>query len=180
MNWVVMLLLALLSVLLMLAFGALVELFRQVQQIRQFVGLIDRSIALPVKVGVYAADLGLDFVDLAASGRAVLLVLSDSCTTCHELARSLAGHRVSSGALRVVVEGRSVEHATSFLAAYDLTDEVTVSIDHDGSIARSLDLDVTPVLVRFEDSLSISAITVPTVRTLDAALQWVSADKEGV
>lgn len=180
MGWLQDLLLAILSLTVVLLFGAMVELHRQFHQLRQFVGLVDRSVPLDVEVGVSTVDAGLEFPDSGRgeSGdltRNALLILSDSCATCNDIAPSLQGFRLSTPGFRVILEARSAEDAEVWLSSHGIHGHPRVSVDEGGRTARALGVDVTPALVRFENARAASALTVPTVRTLDSALAWVDA-----
>lgn len=178
MGWVSDILLAILSLTVLLLFGAVVELHRQFHQLRQFVGLVDRSVPLDIEVGISADDTGIEFLDSGRgesedSTRNALLILSDSCATCNDIAASLQGFRLATPGFRVILEARSVEDAAEWLSSHGIDEHPRVSVDEQGLVANALGVDVTPALVRFENARVTSALTVPTLRTLDAALAWV-------
>lgn len=177
MDWLADALLAVMSLLLLLLFGAVVELHRQVHQIRQYVGLVDRSVPIEFVAGSLSSDIGLGFEESRGwepsnLARNALLILSDSCATCNDIAISLPD-RLGDPRLRVVLEARSAEEGQSWLSRHGIGGDSKVSVDHDGRLARALGVEVTPALVKSENLRATAAMTVPTVRTLDVALAWV-------
>ena len=75
-----------------LLFGALAEAYRDIRQLREYSGMLDK--AAPVDLGqvrdALASDVGLD----AALDRAVIataVLLNDRCGTCRAIVASLNG-----------------------------------------------------------------------------------------
>jgi hypothetical protein len=162
----------LLAALVFVLFGALLELFRDVRQLREAAGILDRPLNVdigavtndsPSKVGLPAA------LDTAAS--AIVLFLSDTCATCRVLAASL--NEVVPPGLCIVVEARDANSATQFLKTYGLNANAAdgmVRVDVAREIAGKLGLDTTPVAFRIENGRFVSAATVPSARYLFSIL----------
>ena len=92
MTTVLLVLLSLLAFGLCILLGALVELFNQVQQIRTQLGMVDRATPLDLgaKRDALASTVGLPAV-LDDTGDAMVLFLSNRCTTCRAIAHELDG-----------------------------------------------------------------------------------------
>lgn len=153
-------------------FGMVIELFRDVRQLREINGILDRP--LDVDLGEVAGQkpsaYGLpDALDTA--GNAVALFLSDRCGTCHALAAGFHGSLPAG--LWVVLEARSARSTEEFLAKYDLTASSTegrLCVDLTGTIAERIGLRTTPVGFRVEDGRLVRATTVPSRRYLSSIL----------
>lgn len=162
---------AVLALLVALLFAALVEMFRDIRQMRDAVGILDRP--LPVELGAvdgtppsaYGLPRGLDH---AAS--AIVLFLSERCGTCHMLASALP--RALPPELWVVVEGRTVESTAAFLDRYALSagGEGQVIADPEGEIAGRIGLQTTPLGFRVEGGVFIHATSVPSSRYLNSIM----------
>lgn len=161
-----------LALLVAVLFAALVELFRDVRQLRDAAGILDRP--LPVEVdsiagtrpGLYGLPRALD-----GASSAIVLFLSDRCATCRVLAAGL-GNPLPSG-LWVVLEARTPESATEFLERYGLIGsarEGRLIVDVAGEIAHRIGLNTTPVAFRIEDGAVTSATTAPSSRYLHSIL----------
>ena len=149
-------------------FGALVELFRDVRQLRDALGILDRplSVDLGPAAGTRPSTHGLP-AELDAQHGALVLFLSERCETCRALAAGLAGPLPNG--LWVVIEARDAEGAALFARAYGLDGE-RVTVDVDGAIARSMGLNTSPVGFRVEHGVLTSAGTVPSSRYLTSIL----------
>ena len=152
--------------------GVVIELFRDVRQLREINGILDRplEVDLGAVAGTYASAHGLPLaLDSAAS--AIVLFLSDRCATCHALAGGFNG--MLAPALWVVLEARSPQSADEFLARYALTAASTggrLVVDVAGRAAESIGLRTTPVGFRVEDGRLASATTIPSRRYLTSIL----------
>jgi hypothetical protein len=157
-----------LAVLVFVLFGALLELYRDVRQIRDALGILDRPLNIDIGAAANAApsSVGLpSALDTAAS--ALVLFLSDTCATCRVLAAALNG-TVPAG-LYIVMEGRDERTARQFLDSYRLsahTADGVVRIDASREIVGRLGLDITPSAFRVENGKLASATTVPSARYL--------------
>lgn len=163
---------AMLALFILLMFGALVELHRQVLQLRQSAGLVDRSRPLEFNSEVSLSSLPIPGLQgTAADERSALLLLSDSCTTCAEVAGGLGPTEPSR--LVTLVEGRSRASAAEWMAQVGLQHSATVLYDEDGRIAAALGVSVTPAAVKFEGLAPIEAATVPSSRQLAKVRDWL-------
>jgi thiol-disulfide isomerase/thioredoxin len=133
----------LLAAIVFVQFGALVELYNQVKQIRSTLDLDDSS--TPLELGS-AQDLPPSSVGLPAdlddASSALVLFLSNTCGTCRSIATALRGALPSS--MWIVVEPVFEEDAHAFVEQFELHGPKVV-IDHDNSIASKLGLNITPV-----------------------------------
>jgi hypothetical protein len=150
--------------------GVVYELFRDVRQLRDVAGILDRP--LDVDIGAVAGarptTVGLPpALDTATS--ALVLFLSDRCGTCRSIAAGL--ERPLPATLWVVLEAQSGEAAEKFLSSYEALGDGRVVVDPGGSIAARIGLDVTPAGFRVRDGRVISATTVPSKRYLLSILQ---------
>jgi hypothetical protein len=161
-----------LAVLVFLLFGALLELYQDVRQLRDVAGILDRPlhVELSAVAGTAPSRHGLpQCLDTAAA--ALVLFLSEKCATCRSLAASL-GRSLPSG-LWIVLEAGSTHSAAAFLDSYGfapMTSGGRVSVDVGGNIAARIGLNTTPVGFRIENGVLISATTVPSTRYLTSIL----------
>lgn len=149
-------------------FGALIELFRDVRQIRDAMGILDRPLKFDLGhvVGTRPSFYGLSR-ELDTLDSAIVLFLSERCGTCHALAASLP--RSLPNGLWVVIEGRTPAGASRFAEEYGLVDE-RVTIDVNGAIAESIGLNTSPVGFRVDNGVFTTATTVPSSRYLTSIL----------
>jgi hypothetical protein len=148
--------------------GVVYELFRDVRQLRDVAGILDRplNVDLGPVAGTRPSGHGLpEALDSAAS--ALVLFLSDRCGTCRSLAAGL--ERQLPPGLWVVLEARSADSAAKFMESYELTrmaEDGRLVVDVAGTIAGRIGLDLTPVGFRVEGGRIVSATTVPSKRYL--------------
>ena len=149
-------------------FGALVELFRDVRQMRDALGILDRplNVDLGHVAGTRPSSHGLPR-ELDARHSAIVLFVSERCETCRALMAGLT--RPLPNGLWVVIEARDAASATRFAEACELSDE-RITIDVEGAIAQSIGLDTSPVGFRVEQGVLTSATTVPSSRYLTSIL----------
>lgn len=159
---------AVLSLFIAVLFGALVELFRDVRQMRDALGILDRPlhIDLGLVAGTQPSRHGLP-QELDSRQSAIVLFLSDRCETCRKLALGLS-QPLPKG-LWVVIEARNAESAAEFIEGNGLPTKGVV-VDIEGAIARSVGLDTSPVGFRVENGLLVGASTVPSSRYLSSIL----------
>jgi hypothetical protein len=165
--WVVIALAAGVSLL----FGAQVEMFRDLQQLRDYAGLLDRPVPLELgdAAGRHPSAVGLP-KSLDSALTAVVLLLSDKCATCRSLAQGLQGP-MPRGLFVVVDPVYGSEDGLRL--GYDLEPSLTL-IDADRAVSQQLDLEVTPAAVIVEDGVMVRAVTVPSTRQLHALLEAVN------
>lgn len=177
MTTILLVLVILLGIGLCILLGALVELFHQVQQIRSQLGMVDR--ATPLELGVkrdsLASAVGLP-ATLDDAGDAIVLFLSNRCTTCRAIAQELDG-KVPPGVWIVAEPVTGDDHeAEVFLQEFRL-DGGRALVDRESQIAEQLDLNVTPSAIFIENGRLRRAQTVPSSRQLSSMLTVVSKPK---
>ena len=166
-----------LTLLVFVLFTALLELFRDVRQIRDALGILDRP--LSVNVGPVAGKAPSQFglpVELDAAKSALVLFLSDKCQTCRVLASTLGGSLPAG--VWIVVEAPTSRAAAEFLESFGLTARLKdrVLVDPSGEIAGKLGLNMTPVGYRVDNGIFREATTVPSFRYLASILPTPSDD----
>lgn len=161
-----------LALLTFVLFGVVVELYRDVQQLREINGVLDRPLDVDLGdvAGKAPSAYGLPRA-LDAVGSAIVLFLSDRCGTCHALAAGL--HGTLPPGLWIVLEARSPQSTEEFLAKYALDAMSTdgrLCVDVAGAIAERIGLRTTPVGFRVESGRLVRATTVPSRRYLSSIL----------
>lgn len=164
-------LVAVLALLVFVLFGIVVELCRDVRQLRELIGAIDRSheVVLGDVAGGSPSAYGLPKA-IDEESAAIVLFLHESCGTCRALAEGLNGQVPER--LWLVIEARSREAATQFLERYGLSEgpsQRTV-IDDGQHFANLLGLDTASVAFRVQMGTFVSASTVPSIRYLHSIL----------
>lgn len=156
------------AVILLLMLSALVEMYHQLRQIRNYLELVDKvtQLELELKLGPQPSSYGLP-AELDTAGVGIVLFLSNRCETCRTLAQSIRDGAVPDE-LWVVVEP-VYNDADHFVAEFGLRGE-RVLVDTDGLIAENLGLDVTPSAVVVESGSLVRAQTVPSLRQLHVLL----------
>lgn len=162
----------LVALLVSVLFGALVELYRDVRQLRDVAGILDRPLHLDIApvAGTEPSRHGLPR-ELDSAASALVLFLSERCATCRSIAASF--NEALPAGLWIVLEARSAESARAFLESYRLGSSATtgrVVVDPAGEIAGRIGLDTTPVGFRVEGGRLVSATTVPSTRYLFSIL----------
>jgi hypothetical protein len=162
----------LLAIVIFLLFGALLELYRDVRQLRDALGILDRPLTIDIGSVAQAApsSYGLPAA-LDTSASTIVLFLSDTCATCRVLAAAL--HAGVPAGLCVVVEAGDVQSARQFMKTYGLNCDAGNGIvcdDLGRKIADKLGLDITPAALRIENGKFASATTVPSPRYLFSIL----------
>lgn len=168
----VMVAVAVLALLTFVLSGVVIELYRDVRQLREINGVLDRPLDVELEdvAGKVPSTFGLpNALDSVAS--AIVLFLSDRCATCHQLAAGFNG-ALASG-LWVVLETRGPQSTEQFLAKYHLTATSTegrLLVDVAASVAERIGLRTTPVAFRVQNGRLVSATTVPSRRYLSSIL----------
>jgi hypothetical protein len=158
--------------LVLLLLGAQVELYRSVQQLREYSGLLDRSIPIELpRLRTRPSSAGLPaFLDTTVS--AVVLFLSDKCATCRSIAAAFDG----SMPRNVVVvldaggDGAGMPQPPELALTYRFDQDRTV-LDLDKRIADGLNVKVTPAAIVVENGRMVRGSTVPSTRQLYALLE---------
>lgn len=156
-----------LAVVVFLLLGSQIEMYRTIEQLREYSGLIDQTVPLALaQVGARPSSVGLpDSLDSAVWS--VVLLLSDKCATCRSIAASLDGAVPRD--LVVVVEPDQGEQA-DLIMTYDLDRDRTV-IDPQRRISGKLGIKATPAAIVVEHGRLVRATTVPSSRQLHALLE---------
>ncbi len=171
MNVVLLVLLCLLAAVVFIQLGAMVEMFRHVQQIRTHLDLVDRPLPLDLgaRQGAQPSAIGLPAV-LDGAQTAMVLFLSNTCATCRSIAAALRGAVPQT--LWVVVEPVFNDDADLFVEEFALQNE-RVLVDQESRIAGQLGLDITPSAIFIQDGRIERAQTVPSSRQLFSVLPVV-------
>lgn len=152
--------------------GAVIELNRDVRQLRDAAGILDRPLTVDIgdAAGARPSRYGLpEPLDSAAS--AVVLFLSDRCGTCHALAAGLEAELPHG--LWVVLEARDPSSAATFLSSHELDPDASgprLLVDTGRALSEALGLRTTPVAFRVEEGRLARATTVPSRRYLSSIL----------
>ncbi|WP_327662662.1 MULTISPECIES: hypothetical protein [unclassified Streptomyces] len=168
--WIV---LAALALALFIVCGALVEMYRSLEQVRERSGASDAPTKIDVELesGVLA-QAGLD-AELGAPERALLLILSDRCTTCDVLAAAMGGWVPDD--VRVLLHPSSAESARRWLTRHGLLDSPSVIVDTDNHISDVIGIHITPTALRISSGEVLAAHTVPSSRRLFEELGWIAS-----
>lgn len=160
---------------LLVVFGALVELQRQLNQLRAYLGLVDqRADPVPFTVDRELSAVGLPPASLKKKARHAVLVLSDHCVICAEIADWLP--KTLPEGLSVVLHSMSAGEAAKWLSGHGLRNGSQIVHDHGGEIMESLGVSVAPVVVQFESGSAVRALTVPSVLQAQAVFDWLTDD----
>lgn len=163
-----------LGVLLLLLLGSHVEMYRTVEQLREYSGLVDRPLPLDLPDERTPSRVGLP-ATLDSAVRGVVLLLSDRCGTCRSIAAALDG-AVNPDLVLVVEPGQGADGAGELALMYRLDPERTV-VDRDGGISGALGIKVTPAAIIIENGEMVRASTVPSTRQLDMILSNLRAGR---
>ena len=157
----------------LLLFGALVEIYRQVDQLRQQAGLMDEPISLDFDSTASLEAIGEPAIWEGAqhNGRFVVLVLSTSCTTCAAVASGLPRKRTPN-LVCLVVAGRE-EEALAWMTQQGLEHGPYARADIRGRISERFGLSTSPVAIRFEGTRPVGATTVPSKQHTKALFDWI-------
>lgn len=171
------LLVACLAALVFLLLGAQIELHRDVAQLREYGGLIDRPSPLDIGVASGAAPSVYGLPGSLDSARsAVVLFVSDKCATCRSIVANLNGI-LPPGLTIVLGVGDDPDGVT---LQYGLDRERTV-LDVQGGITERLGLRVLPAAVIVGDGCLLRATTVPSSRQLYMLLESATpSDREPI
>lgn len=171
MTTFILILLCVFAVALFIQFGALIEMYEQLKQVRKYLDMVDEPEILDLGLarGLAASAVGLP-AELDGVDRAMVLFLSTKCETCRQLAANLHGGSLPPGLWVVVVP--VIGDGSDFVAAHELVGE-HILVDVDEQITSRIGLDLSPVAVHVEGGKLAKAHTVPTVRQLYAAIPLI-------
>jgi hypothetical protein len=163
-----------LAVMVFLLLGSQVEMYRTIEQLRDYSGLIDRPVPVTLtRTGDRPSSVGLP-TELDSAVQTVVLLLSDKCATCRSITASLDG-AVPRDVL-LVIESENPEDDSGLALSYDLDPARTV-IDPTRRIGDELGINTTPVAVVVENGRFARATTVPSTRQLYALLESLRANQ---
>lgn len=166
--WVV---LGVFAIALFLLTGALIEMYRSLEQLRKQTGSKDFLTKMDVAADAATMESAGFPPGLFQGERGLLLILSDRCSTCGTLAERLAG-ALPEG-VWIMLQPHSGESGASWLAEHDLDQTSRVIVDVDQSLADVIDIRITPTVIRFSAGEVTTAHTVPSPRRLSEELQWL-------
>lgn len=158
----------LLGALLFVLLGSQVEMYRDISQLRDLSGLIDRPLTVDVSAAVggkpsaYGLPAELDAVDAG-----IALFLSDKCGTCRSIANSLADAVPAD--LWLVLDPANPRKDSEIKVSYQL-DPAKVTVDRSREISSSVGVTITPAAVVVRDGRIERAATVPSTRQLQDLL----------
>ncbi|QKW34521.1 hypothetical protein HUT06_11195 [Actinomadura sp. NAK00032] len=178
MTLALLILVCVLAALVFIAFSALVEMFHQLKQIREYLEIEDSPVLIDLgdAAGTVPSAAGLP-AELDTAGRATVLFLSNKCRTCFTLAAALQGRVRPPGLWIVVVP--VLGDAAEFIDLFDLRGERVV-LDEDEHVVNRLGIDATPAAVLVEDGRMVKAHSVPSSRQMFAALPPLEGDGKKV
>jgi hypothetical protein len=160
---------ALLSLFVAILFGALLELYRDVRQLRDVAGILDRPLNVDIGplIGHAPSEYGLP-ESLDSDAPSLLLFLSERCLTCRIIASSF--QRSLPPGLWIVAEARDADAAVKFMELTKLISDDRVITDVGGAIAARMGINTSPLGFRIESGRFVSATTVPSTRYLHSVL----------
>lgn len=158
---------------LFLLFGAVIELYRGLEQIRLQTGVIDSPVHLELDLPMrLPEDAGLPD-DLLRRRRGLILILSDR-STCGTIAEHLGGALPTSTWLLFVPQSK--ESGEDWLSRYRLAAESRVLVDGPGNVSKRVGVNITPSVLRIQGGTVVAAHTLPSARRLDDELAWLKND----
>lgn len=164
----------LLGVLLLLLLGSHIEMYKTVEQLREYSGLVDRPTPLDLPEERTPSRVGLP-AELDSAVASVVLLLSNRCSTCRSIAADLSG--AINPDLTIVVEPGGVgDDADGIAVVHQLDPERTI-IDRDGEISQRLAIKTTPAAIVIENGQFVRASTVPSTRQLNVILSNLRAGR---
>jgi hypothetical protein len=163
------------GVLVFLLLGAQVEMFRDLAQLREAVGLVDRprGVDLGRATGARPSAYGLPAALDSIAG-AIVLFLSDKCATCRSIAASIDGDMPNR--LWLVLDPAGQEGTPDLAITYEFNTGHTV-VDSNRTISSDLNITLTPVALIVQHGRIQSGTTVPSTRQLYALLERLDRAK---
>jgi hypothetical protein len=160
--------LAIIAVLLLICMLALVDQYRTLALIRARLEMDDSPEPLdwPTSADVRPSNIGLP-ERLDNESHLVLLFLSTRCNTCRKVIDGFKGRPPAT--VWVVLETESSEAGGAWLSDASYPRE-RATLDLDGSVAASLDLDVTPAAFLMRYGEVLMGQTIPSYRQLSGLL----------
>lgn len=156
-----------------LLFGAVIELFRDMEQVRQMTGVIDSPVSLEIDLPKPLPEgVGLPG-EFLRQDQGLVLVLSDHCSTCGAIAEHLGGSLPASTWLLFVPQ--SVESGNEWLSRFGLASERKLFVDILSKASTALGVNLTPAVLRIRGGMVVAAHTLPSGRRLDDELAWLAS-----
>ena len=179
MTTVLLILVCLLVVVAFVQFGALIEMFQQLNQVRQHLDMFDTPSPMDLgeSHGLRPSEILLP-AELDGAEHAVVLFLSNKCKGCFDIAATLAGGALPPH-LWLVIVPVSGGDASDFVEQYQLRGERTM-VDLDERVAGRLGLDITPAALIVTNGRLDEAKTVPSPRQLYAMLPTAETEARRV
>jgi hypothetical protein len=166
-----------LGIVVLLLLGAVVEMYRSIEQLREYGGLIDRPRTMQLAVkGDRPSTLGVP-QEMDSLASALILFLSDKCGTCRSIASKLQAG-IPDNVFVIVDPGVGEDREQEL--SYDLDPEKTI-IDRTGAISKRAGIDVTPSAIVVENGRISRGSTLPSARqfyTLLESIQIVTYHKQ--
>lgn len=154
----------------LICFAALVEMFKSLEELQKYVEYNDVPKALPdvtsSLIGRIPSHYGLPR-QLDSEAFAAMLLLSPRCHTCARVAAELS-KSIPQG-LTVVVTGAEESVAREWMQGLGLSPD-DVILDHDYGIVNRMALYTTPALVRIIEGRFAGAWTIPSYRALRSVM----------
>lgn len=166
--WIV---LGVFGVVLLVVCGALIEMYRTLEQVRVQSGVLDMRTKLDVGADVETLKAAGLPAELVHAERGLLLILSDRCSTCSLLAARIAGGPPKD--MWVLLQPHSAQSAAGWLAEYELDQCSRVIVDVEERIVDPLNIRISPAAVRFVAGEVVAAHTVPSPRRLIEEMSWL-------
>lgn len=164
---ILLVIVALLAVGEFLLFGALAESYRDIRQLREYFGMIDKP--APIDLGASRDKIpshsGMH-PELDSAAHAVVVYLESRCGTCRSIVSSLNGGIPNGMWLIIIAE--SADAAFEWLAeaqiAKDSVSAGRVMVASAQEVEHHLGVRVTPLAIEIENGRLARAKTVPSVR----------------
>ena len=162
----------------------LLEMVRQVSQVRRQLDLDDRPV--PLSLGELAGrplpePARAAWSENGALRDGVLVLLSVNCTTCRLVAAGLRDllNRFEDQRIVAVLQARNHDEAVEMLAAAGLAwDEIVVDLENEYGAALGIDL--RPVAVVVRDGIVSEGATVRNARQLQQLLEALESSRREV
>ncbi|HEV2853723.1 MAG TPA: hypothetical protein VHC97_13045 [Thermoanaerobaculia bacterium] len=155
----------------LICFAALTEMFKNLEELQKLVDYNDAPKELPdvrsALLGRSPSQYGLPS-RLDGEAFAAMLLISPRCHTCARVAAELSKGGIPRE-LTVVVTGAEEAETRKWLQGLGLSAS-DVILDHDYQIVNSMALYTTPSLVRIVDGRFAGASTIPSYRALRSVL----------
>lgn len=153
---------------------ALLELHYRVQTLSSMAGIADEQRAVRIEaLGQRPSTFG--FPEGMDDGSGIILILSTKCSTCVQLAQSLAG--VVPRNLYLVVGAPTEALSREWVESHRLESDRTF-LDAEYIISESLGANVTPIACSLVDGFITSAVSVPSMESLTHMLRGLPTREE--